>query len=1296
MKYKALLLMWCWLACTVAFAQDKPAFSLRPVSKELPKVDGNLRFSLVIKSGRATKLNELLSLEPSAGLVGATAGPVGEVGGSIEAGDSLTREVYIQYDAEKLPYNFQTVEVRLTNAQTQQTSGLTTLYVYFTPYGTVELWSQDDFDNQKRIWNESDNPKEPAKRKYVRREDIPVSDLTDEEWADDELQKSYISVEGLGYIIPTRHVEEVDEDDGTGPESNFRTWRGTISGNVRTLLRSGTQLPITGIRVTVMDQDYFGVGCTGWDDELAVTHTDNDGNFSVYVQSNQRYRGGLFGCAREGDDLELYLVIMARTASGDIRVCQRLFSKVRETTHSEGNPLRWYYSSNGQDVRFNDVDLTPSHIKPQLLHWANQSRRFANEELAAAGFSTPNTHGDPLKIYLYPFTQSRGGLFIPGGYKAAIVGIGGGAGSVLHPLIGVVTAAALALELTNDDCLYIGEGSEQNENLTYHEFGHYLMWKMQNEAWVNPLVGSFANHGSDYNGGNPKIAWTEGWADAFSAMADSYCFRYDLEAGTEGGGLNHENRTINGQFPEITVRTIRNAPDGPVLTHGFVSEMNTQTALFDLFDGTENFKLNGGIRSGGSRRSHLDVLNGIVNDEVELSLAEICRPILNRNSGGIFGFFSSRVIQNVTEYHRYLVESLDCERRAAVTRLFTYNRISSFDRPATDLLNSDAISENRNISIEQFTELTNRSWDFERDGATSFFFNALDVPVLNGSGRSFNLGSTNNFGSEALTDNLLVQNGATLYVNARRALRFNNGATPAAGLTFSAQLCGGTQVTLGGGGQMQLGTGSTNNTATVSVANRSLLDVRAGATLTVENGSVLVVPTGGTLVVRNGGTLVVNGNGQVRIEAGGYLCIENQAALRFGPSAQLRIDVNARPGTNPALQPALSPATAACSTDLALCVPQLVLTGSGSGPGAAFASRNEALRFDGDDDRVEIDNAPALNVAAGQPFTYEAYIRSNVIGTSSAPLQLILSKRNTNPLNFSGEGMMFGIWEDGRLWAQLSHRNLGFTHTVNYTLLDGQCHHVAMTRDANNLFRLYVDGNMVEEGTYAYAAASAGALRIGTDLYTPDEFNGDIGKVRMWNRGLSAQEIRANYLGAAYSGAEANLVANWDMDGLNGSAQLPGRTAANVINGTLGAGALAPAWVSVCNLSCRLNGQFRTASDGSAVVPAANGRSSGTFQPGRFQTADSLQAFRLREVTVYPNPFSSHATVVLSNATPGVLVSYCVRDLSGRVMQRQDNHPAIEPLRFGEALAPGVYFIQVTTRTFAKTVKFVKMEQKQE
>jgi len=78
---------------------------------------------------------------------------------------------------------------------------------------------------------------------------------------------------------------------------------------------------------------------------------------------------------------------------------------------------------------------------------------------------------------------------------------------------------------------------------------------------------------------------------------------------------------------------------------------------------------------------------------------------------------------------------------------------------------------------------------------------------------------------------------------------------------------------------------------------------------------------------------------------------------------------------------------------------------------------------------------------------------------------------------------------------------------------DNQYHHVAAVLDpTENVIRIYVDGVLEGTGTPgAFNADSSGPLRIGNQE-TTRYFDGIIDEVRIYNRALSSDEIKAIYL----------------------------------------------------------------------------------------------------------------------------------------------------------------------------------------
>jgi hypothetical protein len=86
--------------------------------------------------------------------------------------------------------------------------------------------------------------------------------------------------------------------------------------------------------------------------------------------------------------------------------------------------------------------------------------------------------------------------------------------------------------------------------------------------------------------------------------------------------------------------------------------------------------------------------------------------------------------------------------------------------------------------------------------------------------------------------------------------------------------------------------------------------------------------------------------------------------------------------------------------------------------------------------------------------------------------------------------------------------------------------------------------------------------------------------------------------------------------------------------------------------------------------------------------ADLTEATEL-SMTVFPNPSTSDFKVVVESNTSEV-ADVRVLDLSGRVIERLPATPTNVEVTLGAKLAPGVYFIEVSTGSDKKMVKVVK------
>lgn len=190
------------------------------------------------------------------------------------------------------------------------------------------------------------------------------------------------------------------------------------------------------------------------------------------------------------------------------------------------------------------------------------------------------------------------------------------------------------------------------------------------------------------------------------------------------------------------------------------------------------------------------------------------------------------------------------------------------------------------------------------------------------------------------------------------------------------------------------------------------------------------------------------------------------------------------------------------------------------------------LNFDGSDNYVEIANSPLNTIDIGD-FTIEAWIKGKETELIAHPM--ILSNRGMNP---HGGGILFffhDLWGGSQfkmLSVQLNGDNYVHVNngSFNGDILDGKCHHIAISRNVN-ILSFYVDGN--EIGTHTLASFSSvnfdGPLWIGKDRATNNTFEGIISQCRIWNTARTQYQINESK-DLSLQGNETGLIAYWEMD----------------------------------------------------------------------------------------------------------------------------------------------------------------------
>ena len=188
---------------------------------------------------------------------------------------------------------------------------------------------------------------------------------------------------------------------------------------------------------------------------------------------------------------------------------------------------------------------------------------------------------------------------------------------------------------------------------------------------------------------------------------------------------------------------------------------------------------------------------------------------------------------------------------------------------------------------------------------------------------------------------------------------------------------------------------------------------------------------------------------------------------------------------------------------------------SGHGHVRINLSSGLAMQFHGGE-QVKIESTPELSV---DRITMEAWVYPTLFRNGS----IVLNKEQSYELAVFGDGsVQWAIATPSRSWYWV---NTGHRIPLN------QWTHIAVTYNGSTVVT-YINGELKHTQSYNYGniRKSNNILTIGArELSGPAYFNGIIDEVRVWNRALSAQEIKANYM-KKLQGNESGLVGYWKFD----------------------------------------------------------------------------------------------------------------------------------------------------------------------
>lgn len=851
-------------------------------SFEITEINGQLLFTADIDflTSRAFQYEMAFTVNDKKAAFKATTLRKEKLAGKYKAKDHLKMTLALSYDPDEIPYHPQVMQVGLRNLETGKMEYGNEIYVYFTPWNTVEIWNSEDFRRLPRAWEASNTS---AKRRKVNRNNLPVSDLSAEEWLDQDVPKRYISVPGLAYTIPFK-AEPHSSNRGTN------TYTGIVNGALtatvtQPLIYAGeTDIALSGILVELYSIDPLG------DEMIGDAFTENDGSFSI-----------AFSETKAVNPMEVYLKVLTVTNDDeiDVRIGPNGLDMMRDT------PLV-FQPNVFADQDFGTLLVPTDMIKPQLAHWANLARKFVVEQLASnPGFSEAQL--EPLVITRF-LTSPNQSFFTPNPF-----------------------GKILALEpCSHKDYIWIGQNSDLNENTMYHEYGHYLMWQLQNDTWSNVITSGLANHSLRFNDKNPQLAWNEGFAAGFSMILDAYYWEIDGEFNAEpygSGSSNHESRLLglnpsvtpeDGRFDIIYPSGTPPVLDGQTITHGYAAEWSIGAAIFDLWDGPTNIEVM--ARPNGEYpistiSDDAAIPNSDKNfdkfDHIEMSFSEIVQPIIDHQGTETEWLFNDSLwpcelwpltldivypplwlvlkpghpqylINSVVEYFESLRDlQLSAADKGFLARIFDHNGIYNVDTVLEignplytidkDYVNTDLLSFSKTVEFLIFSSLQDTL--IFTDGSTYTEDFTVSIHELRGSHDSYNFTPVSSGTSETLTDDLSVNN-ANLFVNAAwedgwisSSNHFSKpsfGILPPANTNLDLVMDGGMTLEISNGGVFELGDLNQVQTADVTFKAGSSLILNAkstsmGADLIVHENCHVVIEPGANFEVHPGANIELEG-----------------------------------------------------------------------------------------------------------------------------------------------------------------------------------------------------------------------------------------------------------------------------------------------------------------------------------------------------------------------------------------------------------------------------------------------------
>jgi hypothetical protein len=384
-------------------------------------------------------------------------------------GDSIPFVFSISYPTSGLPYYpkdvkiFMQVKSKLNDTLNVRFHGR----IFFTPWNSVEIWAEEDFYSIGRVWKEEILHGSLA-RVSIDRDSVPVSDIgpndtITEDW---QYEARLVTYPGLPFYVKMKPVHPdtmkyYAENFGDSASSlsnrlnkaDFR-YIGNISGTISTAftndLNNTNPLFLKGVLIKLIDRDGPNGNVI---DELDETHTDENGNFTLSYNVWQPFERG---------ELELELHIKAKNKDYKFEVINKGGGRVLFGITEELAPIE--LGKVGHNFTQHNLELSTENNAFKVCNWAFNAFHYCETQGILSKVLPVDKKLHIATNFIFKNTTS----------------------STLPNTINLIDFFHVGIDFSNPT-IFLKDADDEHENTFYHEWGHFMMWCMQDRNFITRL-----------------------------------------------------------------------------------------------------------------------------------------------------------------------------------------------------------------------------------------------------------------------------------------------------------------------------------------------------------------------------------------------------------------------------------------------------------------------------------------------------------------------------------------------------------------------------------------------------------------------------------------------------------------------------------------------------------------------------------------------------------------------------------------------------------------------------------------